>query len=791
MDNAARCASSVLPSLSSFSFGKMNRTLKMHNLRWKLMCALSCLIVALMLLGISLFATLFLEFFIERSIASFVVVDSTSHDRYDEWEDNTVSGAIPLYVDVYFWNLSNLEDIRANATVKPEFVEVGPFSYRKYYKKINVTFLDRGNQVSYDRWTYYVEQPNRSKFSSDTNITSVNSGYLGVVGAVGSEKNLPMALVPSEFANANTTLSQKFARGILAGRNVTALISSLKNNITQSIMKSQSVSEQRATEIFYGAWATTPTDSTAEWDILGTLGQFPVNESAVSNVSSSRLWNASLSSLVNADDSTLLKWDDPTEKDRRQFMSDFSLLDQQLTQVLQWRADFRQREVTPALVALFGVSDLAGIGYIQWGQGSITDGVSIKDVVPALELDAVPEIALFDANSTIRFNIDDSKRLLGMFSSPTSVPQFLGYYARGMWKDINDTFGLDEPEADLFMKYISQPMTTLAKSTLEHAFATGGGLFSTRTAFDWIWGFQDPLLKALRFPNTIVKVMDNVTTIEEAERNANVSQYYTGKGDVDRTAQYIKWRGLTELAAGTNWPVDVPIRGTSGFQFHPFVKEKDEVLFFSEDLMRPFVVGFSEQVTSKGITLYRYHPIPEDFDPNPDFNQEIPGFANMSQTYGVPFFLSQPNFLNVPAEYSDKIVGMHPSRKDDTYVDIEPITGTVMDASKKLQVNMFLKNSTVPLDLYNADVPKGRFYPTLYIDETGSIDSNLADDFKDSVYFIVNVRTGLFWAFFLAGLLALLSGLLGCIFIGTRCRRAQVEVVGLSEETPVLDDVEE
>lgn len=78
----------------------------------------------------------------------------------------------PLYLDIYLWNWTNPEDIRNNS-IKPNFVQIGPFRFQEYPSKTNVKFHDNST-VSYRKSSKYFFVPEDSTGHLDDVITSLN-----------------------------------------------------------------------------------------------------------------------------------------------------------------------------------------------------------------------------------------------------------------------------------------------------------------------------------------------------------------------------------------------------------------------------------------------------------------------------------------------------------------------------------------------------------------------------------------------------------------------------------------
>lgn len=79
----------------------------------------------------------------------------------------------PLYLDIYLFNWTNAKDF-ANKSVKPFFVEVGPFRFQEFPTKVNISWHDENSTVSYRKQSRYFFVPDQSKGRLDDVITSVN-----------------------------------------------------------------------------------------------------------------------------------------------------------------------------------------------------------------------------------------------------------------------------------------------------------------------------------------------------------------------------------------------------------------------------------------------------------------------------------------------------------------------------------------------------------------------------------------------------------------------------------------
>lgn len=87
---------------------------------------------------------------------------------------------MPLYLDVYLFNWTNPEDIKDPST-KPIFQQIGPYRFRDYPDKHNITFHSDNSTVSYKKSNLYYFEPDMSNGTMNDKITTVN--ILGISAA--------------------------------------------------------------------------------------------------------------------------------------------------------------------------------------------------------------------------------------------------------------------------------------------------------------------------------------------------------------------------------------------------------------------------------------------------------------------------------------------------------------------------------------------------------------------------------------------------------------------------------
>ncbi|KAK3741074.1 hypothetical protein RRG08_005764 [Elysia crispata] len=133
------------------------------------------------------------------------------------------------------------------------------------------------------------------------------------------------------------------------------------------------------------------------------------------------------------------------------------------------------------------------------------------------------------------------------------------------------------------------------------------------------------------------------------------------------------------------------------------------------------------------------------------------GLLNVSACRtGAPVVMSMPHFLGCDPDVQDYVQGIHPIRKDhESHIDVEPITGVVMRAAKRLQINTYLDK----ISGFNSTKRLNSFYmPVLWLNESAEIGSDDAHTFKSEVLDMLKIADAVKY-----GLIALGGFLILCV----------------------------
>ncbi|XP_062992053.1 lysosome membrane protein 2 isoform X2 [Elgaria multicarinata webbii] len=267
-------------------------------------------------------------------------------------------------------------------------------------------------------------------------------------------------------------------------------------------------------------------------------------------------------------------------------------------------------------------------------------------------------------------------------------------------------------------------------------------LFTMRSAHELLWGYTDKLLSMIHRFNPKI---DSEFGFFKKDNGTDDGKYIMLSGEknyLDFT-KIVEWNGKRSLDWWTSATSNM-INGTDGSTFHPLI-DKDELLYvFASDFCRSLYLTFDSYVTTQGISAYRF-VIPMKIFANASVNPDNAGFCvpsgncpgagllNVSACKeGAPIFLSPPHFYQSDEKYVKAIDGMHPNKKDhETFLDINPLTGILVQAAKRMQINVYLKQ--LP-DFFQTGKIKTMFYPVMYINESIVLDKASASQLRTAIF---------------------------------------------------------
>ncbi|XP_026572913.1 lysosome membrane protein 2 [Pseudonaja textilis] len=255
-------------------------------------------------------------------------------------------------------------------------------------------------------------------------------------------------------------------------------------------------------------------------------------------------------------------------------------------------------------------------------------------------------------------------------------------------------------------------------------------MFTTHTVEEILWGYTDKFLQAVHnfFPD-----VDPVFGYFKQMNATDDGEYVMLSGDknyLDFT-RVIEWNGKDKLDWWTT-PSSNMINGTDGGTFHSLISKDEMIYIFSTDFCRSIYLTFEEELTVLGIPTYRFTP-PLKIFANVSVNPDNAGFCvpaghcmgsgilNVTGCkQGAPIFLSLPHFFHAEEKYVKSVEGMHPNKQNhDTFLDINPLTGVLVRANKRMQINVYVE--MIPGFIQTGNI-KTMPYPVMFVNESFVLD---------------------------------------------------------------------
>uniref|UniRef100_I3MDR5 Scavenger receptor class B member 2 n=1 Tax=Ictidomys tridecemlineatus TaxID=43179 RepID=I3MDR5_ICTTR len=263
-------------------------------------------------------------------------------------------------------------------------------------------------------------------------------------------------------------------------------------------------------------------------------------------------------------------------------------------------------------------------------------------------------------------------------------------------------------------------------------------LFVTHTVDELLWGYKDEILSLIHAFRSDISPYFGLF-YEKNGTNDGDYVFLTGEDNYLNFTKIVEWNGKTSL---NWWATDEcnMINGTDGDSFHPLIT-KDEVLYvFPSDFCRSVYITFSDFESVQGLPAFRYK-VPAEILANTSDNAGFclpegkclgSGVLNVSICKnGAPIIMSFPHFYQADEKFVSAIHGMHPNKEDhETFVDINPLTGIILRASKRFQINIYVRKLD---DFIETGDIRTMVFPVMYLNESVLVDKETASRLKSVI----------------------------------------------------------
>ncbi|XP_071972393.1 lysosome membrane protein 2 [Engystomops pustulosus] len=352
-----------------------------------------------------------------------------------------------------------------------------------------------------------------------------------------------------------------------------------------------------------------------------------------------------------------------------------------------------------------------------------------------------------------------------------------------------------DPEVDL-IRTINIPIVTLLEMSTNNKYFNliekivnavlktyNEQIFLTRSVHELLWGYKDPILSLVH----AVIPQISATFGLFYKMNATTNETYvflSGSKEYLDFTKIVEWNRKRNLSWWTSDACNM-INGTDGTSFHPLINKDDILYIFSSDLCRSIYAVYEASEYVKGIPIYRFTPPAKVFanvtiNPNnagfcvPEGNCLPSGLLNVSMCKeGAPIILSSPHFYQADKSVIDSIVGISPKKEDhETFLDINPLTGILTRAAKRMQINVHVRK--IPEYLITQQI-QTLYFPVMHLNESVLIDDQSARKLK-SVLLEARVLANVPFMIMALGII------FGIVFVVLVCRPSRTREEGTEEE---------
>ncbi|CAF2310413.1 unnamed protein product [Rotaria sp. Silwood2] len=189
------------------------------------------------------------------------------------------------------------------------------------------------------------------------------------------------------------------------------------------------------------------------------------------------------------------------------------------------------------------------------------------------------------------------------------------------------------------------------------------------------------------------------------------------------------------------------INGTDGSWFPPLINkdlQSERLYLYSTDICRSVYAKFEQHSSILKIPTELFS-IPSEIFLNSTLNPDNIAFGTYDSgvldvgacRQGAPIFISLPHLLYAADKYTKNVYGIAPDPNiHRTVLEVEPHTGLVLSAQKRLQINVFLQPEPLIDDLKRISEV---ILPAIWINESTTIDQKSANDLNNQVlrYFTI------------------------------------------------------
>lgn len=262
--------------------------------------------------------------------------------------------------------------------------------------------------------------------------------------------------------------------------------------------------------------------------------------------------------------------------------------------------------------------------------------------------------------------------------------------------------------------------------------------------------------------------------MEKNNSGDGVFEVFTGADDISKYSQIVKWNNMSRVPYWNDQYCNM-MNGTDGAQFPPPVTKKDVLYAYSPDLCRSVFLEYREETMVQEVPALRFST-PDRLFANAYDNPDnmcfctMPEFCHLSGVMdlspcrnGVRLLLSGPHFYLGHEFIKETVDGLNPDPVvHDVYVDIEPTTGFVLRAARKLQINVMVDKFAEMKEM--ANLPQA-VVPLCWVMEEAEITPEMSDEFNSKMRTPIAIVKSVLTACIVLGILWIATAVVVTIYI--------------------------
>ena len=231
--------------------------------------------------------------------------------------------------------------------------------------------------------------------------------------------------------------------------------------------------------------------------------------------------------------------------------------------------------------------------------------------------------------------------------------------------------------------------------------------------------------------------------------------------------QVIEWDGQT---ASDVWGTQVAVEGSDGTQVQPALAGYDasnlqnDLNVWSAEALRPMTMSYLKDMTRYGVNSRRYLLSNlARYEEHSDRETPLNLIDLRKARDGLPLYLGFPHFQSgMISTIRDGVIGLQTAAANeyDSVLDVEPITGMVMNSRTKFQYNLKIERtsiwySDVLVPHCDADADCALYLPLYWSSREGAISFGEARQFKKQIYEQLELKKKIPTGCFFVGTLAM------------------------------------